>query len=572
MADTPKDTIYIDVDDEITTVIDKVLSSKSKIVALVLPKRAAVFQSIVNMKLLKLKTDNAGKNLVLITTESSLLPLAGNIGLYVAKTLASKPEIPEAPDTSESMIEADEDEAILLEDDKPDIDLKSAAVVPVGELESGVPSRLKNPNLDNDIETIELDNQAEAPELAADAAAVKPTKPKKQKKDKKLSVPNFERFRLLLIIGVLAIIIIIVLFYLAVKILPKATINISTDAQNVNANVSFILSTSAQSLSGDNVPAKQVSETKTYTATVNATGQQNNGQEANGTVTMTAEECGSVSQASDVPAGVGITQNGDTYITQGDTSFSPTKVKNGCIYFNANSVTDITAQNGGSSYNVSNGTFTVPGRTDITATGSASGGTDDIVTTVSQADITNATNKITTNNSGAKSDLTTQLNQANYMPISETFSAGTPTISPNTTAGTAASSVTVTETVVYTMYGVRQSDLKTLLDNNITSQVSSDQGILSDGLSNASYSSTNGSSPTDLTLQTTAEVGPNINIQTIKEQAVGKKSADIEALVKENPDVTNVNVNFSPFFVSTAPSNLSKITVNIAKPTSNAQN
>jgi hypothetical protein len=70
MADTPKDTIYIDVDDEITTVIDKVLSSKSKIVALVLPKRAAVFQSIVNMKLLKLKTDNAGKNLVLITTES----------------------------------------------------------------------------------------------------------------------------------------------------------------------------------------------------------------------------------------------------------------------------------------------------------------------------------------------------------------------------------------------------------------------------------------------------------------------------------------------------------------------
>lgn len=53
MSEAAKDTIYIDVDDEITGIIDKVVSSKHKIVALVLPKRAAVLQSIVNMKLLK---------------------------------------------------------------------------------------------------------------------------------------------------------------------------------------------------------------------------------------------------------------------------------------------------------------------------------------------------------------------------------------------------------------------------------------------------------------------------------------------------------------------------------------
>src|SRR5687767_6301854 len=92
-----KDVIYIDIDDEITTIIDKVRSSHDRIVALVLPKRAAVFQSIVNMKLLKRTADDAKKHLVLITSEAGLLPLAGAVGVHVAKSLQSKPEIPDAP-------------------------------------------------------------------------------------------------------------------------------------------------------------------------------------------------------------------------------------------------------------------------------------------------------------------------------------------------------------------------------------------------------------------------------------------------------------------------------------------
>jgi hypothetical protein len=92
-----KDVIYVDVDDEITSIIDKLENSGQKVVALVLPKRAASLQSIVNMKLLKRSADNAGKNLVLITSEQALLPLAGAAGLHVAKNLQSKPDIPAAP-------------------------------------------------------------------------------------------------------------------------------------------------------------------------------------------------------------------------------------------------------------------------------------------------------------------------------------------------------------------------------------------------------------------------------------------------------------------------------------------
>ena len=97
MALPPKDTIYIDVDDEITGIIDKLRTSEAKIVALVLPKRASVFQSIVNMKLLKRAADEDKKHLVLITTETGLLPLAGLAGVLVASSLTSKPAIPVAP-------------------------------------------------------------------------------------------------------------------------------------------------------------------------------------------------------------------------------------------------------------------------------------------------------------------------------------------------------------------------------------------------------------------------------------------------------------------------------------------
>src|SRR5579864_876609 len=92
-----KDTVYIDVDDEITAIIEKVESAKEKVVALVLPKRAAVLQSLVNMRLLKRSAEKAAKNVVLITGEDILLPLAGAVGLHVAKNLQSKPEIPSHP-------------------------------------------------------------------------------------------------------------------------------------------------------------------------------------------------------------------------------------------------------------------------------------------------------------------------------------------------------------------------------------------------------------------------------------------------------------------------------------------
>ncbi len=578
-----KETIYLDVDDEITSVIDKVVKSDAKIISLVLPKRASIFQSTVNMKLLKRKSEQAEKKVVLITADPNLLPLAGSIGILVARTLNSNPEIPAPFHPNLGIIETteedDDDQLGLRKAARSELNLKQASNVPIGQLAGLDETPTLKTKLDQDLDTIDLDNTKEEPPEEKEPE----NKKTKQPKTKKIKIPNFKRFKLIMVLVVL-LLLIIGGYILAFNVLPHATIKIATDSSNVNTNVSFNLDTNATSLDigTSTVPAKQAQESKTYSATVNTTGQQNNGQKATGTVQISQEFCGGApyTPATTIPAGTGIVQNNLTYITQNtanasDFSYNPAQSQqNKCYVFtDSNHPINITAQQGGSGYNTNgnNVNFSVPGydATGITvsATGGATGGTDQIVTVVSQNDITNAENKINPNSSSVKSDLESKLNQAGFYPLPLTFVATAPTYTPNNQVGIAANSVTVSASISYSMYGVMKSGLTTLLDNNVTSQVGNSQSILSLGFSGATFSFTNGNSdPTAITIQTTAVVGPNINVANLKQQIEGMKIAQVRNIITQNSNVTSISVNLSPFYISTVPKNASKITIDIAKP------
>ena len=60
-----KDVIYIEPEDDITDIITKIENSKEKIVALVPPKKAGVFRSVVNIKLVSKVGATAEKTIVL---------------------------------------------------------------------------------------------------------------------------------------------------------------------------------------------------------------------------------------------------------------------------------------------------------------------------------------------------------------------------------------------------------------------------------------------------------------------------------------------------------------------------
>ena len=585
MAEPSKDTIYVDVDDEITALIDKVKVSNAKVVALVLPKRASVLQSIVNMKLLKRSADNDNKNLVLITTESGLLPLAGAVGMYVAKTLTSKPEIPPGPNVGAAAYrdEVEEDLSLPLDNEDeelPDLAASAAGTTPVGALSDKVPKSINANKAKSADETMELDAEPKNKPSRQDSN-VQDSSASKIKKDKHIKVPNFERFRWLLILGVVLIAGLAVLGYFAFYVWPSAIIQIKTDASTVNTSLNLTLDPQAQAsdISTGDIPAKQVSEQKTFTQTVNTTGQKNEGNTASGQVNLTASDCnGTYTQDGGtftIPAGTGISYNNMTYITQSDTQMGPDKhlFSGNCINYVAASATNITAQSGGSQYNAQISNATVSGFPEVIANGSASGGTDNIVQVVAQADISAATSKIGSADAATvKQDLINELKGQGLYPIEVTFASGTPQISSNPSVGNASSSVTVTETISYSMFGASQSDLNSALAANIRSQTSPNQNIIDNGLNQNAFRQTGTSGSTvQVSLSTLAVVGPNISVSQIKKAAANKTPAEIITAVKNNPDVTSVTIRLSPFWVNKAPANTAKIKVSIAKPTQSAK-
>jgi hypothetical protein len=567
-----KETIYVDVDDEITTIIDKVQGAKAKVVALVLPKRAAVLQSIVNMKLLKRTADTADKNLVLVTTEAGLMPLAGAVGLHVASTPTSKPSVPTAPIAPSTEPEnVDEPLNIVDGNASDEFDARGAASRSIGELAAaGTASKLAEDDIDDSIDM--GDEPSDTPGILGTGVAGAAAKVAKIKKDKKLHIPNFDSFRKKLVIGgVLAVVLIGGLIY-ALTAMPKATITIKTDSSTITTNLNLILDTTAKKLSKDDkiIPATAQAEPKTATQTVPATGSQNNGQKASGTVTFTAQKCGGnpFTAPDDVSAGTSISTGGHTYVLQDSVSFHGTSSSGSCYNY-AGGKADITALKGGADSNVSSATFTVTGRSDVSASGSADGGTDNIIKIVTQTDIATATSKITAaDNSAVKQDLVSNLQSKGLLPVATTFLAGSPQVTSSAQAGATADNVTITAVTNYSMLGIQKSDLQSFVTDNVEGQLDKGkQVILDDGIANATFTESVAATATgaNVSVQTKSLAGPQLNVAQLKTKLAGKKAGDVKSYIKQTPGVTDVDVKLGPFWVGSVPSKASHVTINIVK-------
>ena len=564
-----KDTIYIDVDDEITAIIDKVRGSHEKIVALVLPKRATVLQSIVNMKLLKRTADEAKKHLVLITGEAGLMPLAASVGMYVAKTLQSKPEIPSgtaaAHDTND-----DQEEAVSMADDLD-------ASKPVGEHMRHAPSSVVRPGSASDDETIELDNgtptaAASGAMVGADAAA----SAKKKKGGSKFKIPDFNKFRVWGTIAAVAVVVLIVMLYFAFSVLPSASISVKTDSTAIQQTLSMRLNTAATSVNAANntIPAVSQETQKTVTQQGEATGQVDKGTKASGTIQF--YNCNQLDTLSGnnrvLPAGTGVSANGLTFITTQDASVPPSHFNGtNCKKDQLSSPVGITAQNPGDKYNIGPTSYSVASSSNMGGQGSAtSGGTTNIVKVVNQQDIDNVKQKIISQDTATiKKELQQTLVGKGLYAIQDSFINKEPEVITNVAAGTEASTVTVTQKTTYTMLGVKQDDLKKIIGDAVNKKIDTGkQQILDYGLDSANFQTQSGQGTiTPISMSVTAVAGSDINIASVKQQVAGKKSSEAKDIIGKYPGVTSVTVDYSPFWVSSIPKKTSKITVTIEKPT-----
>lgn len=545
-----KETIYIDVDDDITGIIDRVVSSKETIVAAVLPKRADALHSSVNLRLLKRAAEEANKSLVLITSEAPILKLAGLTRVHVAKSLTTKPYLPEKP-------ESEVTETIVTEPlDEPAVDPEKS----IGELagDKVVKDAPKvSPAIDDD--TIELDNLE--PENSDDKKAGPHTK-----KDKKLSVPSFDRFRKrIFIFGGIGLFLVIFLFF-ATFVWPRATITIATEKSNVETRLEFTANIAQVALDEATkvLPAEQKEAKKTLTEKFTATGKQDNGNKAAGT--MTIYNCSDTDAT--VPAGTTFTNNGFSFSLNMAVVVQHSTFNSVLVCNKEHSASgSVTAVSGGGDYNLSaNRTYSSSVGSHITGVGSAmGGGTTKIVTVVSQEDI-EAAKKIVVAKSvdEYKSELVALFKASSKFGLVETFTAVMGDVTSAPKVGEEAGEATLSIPFTYQMLGVNLSDIEKLLTTVQNTKIDTKkQKIYDSGIDTAKIGQLERPSAGEakMSLSGTGIAGPKLDADTIAREVAGKSGGATKQIISSRPDIASVEVHYEPFWVFSTPKKVSRITI-----------
>lgn len=571
-----KDVIYIDVEDDITAIIDKVKEAKEKVVALVPPRHSGVLQSAVNLRLLSRMAEGAKKNVVLVTNNQALIALAAAAKIPVAKNLQSKPELAEVP-------------ALAVDNDDDIID---GSQIPVGQLvgdddeivvppkQPVTPPAQKASDDSESLQDIDIDGEKVAPAAfggvgAAAASRVASKKPSAAERKPKNRIPNFGKFRRNLFLSGIGAILLIALLVWMYAIAPAATIVIATKttASPISTSVS-LLPNGQTSFANQSLAVVTQTLQKNETTTFTPTGTKQSGTKASGQVTFQNVSSHSIGLA----AGTTLTSP-DNYTFTLDSAVT---VPAASVNFNGGgpgtASGSITATDVGSNYNENSGTvFTVSGQSSTSfravASSAISGGDSHTVPTVSQQDVTTAEQKLQSGDTvdSAKKTLQGKFDSNDVIltssfTVAQTNPSSNPAVNADIPDGTTTATLTVPTT--YTMTAVPLSALKAYLKDALNSQIdnTAKQQIIDDGSSKASFSgfqAASDSAPAVAVLNATGQIGPKIDTNNVKSQAAGEKAGQVQADVTsiDPAGITDVQVKFSHWWVHKVPKNTQKITV-----------
>lgn len=357
--------IYLEPDEEITSVIDKIKQAKSKRISLVVPREAMLLQSVVNLRLLIKEASNLNKEIALVTADKIGRNLAARVGLTVYDSIRSdKPEyLPPAPaPTREEIIEINDAAGAPEKDIKP-----------------------KGVEVHHFQETKKIWKNQKVGLPTKEVFRGKVHREVDWSKTRKLIWPLFVVILLLILIG-------------AFLILPKVNVRLKVKAENFEKNLTCqITGDETTKIESSIFGGKLIDLTQEKEEKFPTTGQKNLGGKATGTLTLYNYWDSSVQE---LGAGTKFSSSSKTFISKSDVSVPGTSIRGGNIVPGTATV-DIEAENPGEEYNVKAGRFTIIGLSadqqekiygqsskDLT------GGFSKVVQVVSEQDINQAKEKL----------------------------------------------------------------------------------------------------------------------------------------------------------------------------------
>ena len=580
-----KDVIYIEAEDDITDILAKIKNAKNKIVALVPPKKAGVLHSAVNFKLITKTATKAEKSVVLVSSDESLTRLAGTANIPVAKTLQSKPRVPQLDDAVE-FGEADDN--------------------PVIEAESDIETGAKKIEVKSDEEASASPKEAKAAatKKTTKAAAAKKTpaedddiieeeKPTRKKTASK--VPNFKKYQKLIIAGVVGGVALIIFLVWALVFAPavKIVVSMNTTPVSFAEKVDFTEVEENEDIDKGILYVESKSVTKSTKGEFQATGSIDKGEKATGTVTVKVNSPVSFDGLSfnktiTVPSGTSFTYNGLKYISSNAATIKITrdnvgdatkncKIVSSSISCNlasdATATISVVAAENGEKYNrgaTTSGWTSGAGAVSVTSSSAMVGGTSKVVKIVSANDLSEAEASLDMSIDNEARDELTQEFGDDYVLISSSFNSGDSKVSTspavNEEVGDGVTPQIVKE-IKYTIFAVRKDDVEryitkiaeeTMLGDD--TQMIHDTGIdnaFVDGFKDAGNGVHNGK------IKATVKTGPKISEEIVLEKSLGRKLGEVQTMIKSIKGVSKVELKPSYFWVSSVPNDANKVTIEI---------
>lgn len=397
--------IYLEPDEEITSVIEKIGAEGDGSVALVAPKNSSLFQSLVNLKLLAKEAKNLQKEVVIISGNKIGMRLAKQVGVPTYASLgaiANSSQQPVKSTTTEELATVDTTidgvpvrqynpnrpvvtEASPTVEDIKDEPEPSSEQVPI-EAEDKVitvttPSSV---GITDDEQTDAEEQPKEADDSSLPPIVTRVGAPRASEPFK------FPWKAALIALGLLLILATVTFF-----LLPKATVTVVLPAEPVSDTLLLAVQTETAegAVKGSVVTSEQSSST-----TITATGKKDIGSKATGTISITNkyrdgsgagkdQTFAAGTKATDISTKKVFTLNSSVTVSR--VTFNP---NNGQPIYDTKTV-KVTAVEPGESYNIPKSSFTLAGALDntvIESTEAFSGGLTKQITVLSQQDLDTA--------------------------------------------------------------------------------------------------------------------------------------------------------------------------------------
>ncbi|OQA52594.1 MAG: hypothetical protein BWY43_00465 [candidate division WS2 bacterium ADurb.Bin280] len=412
--------LYLEADEEITSVIDKLKGLETASVGLVIPKGSMIAQSLVSLKLLQKEAKKLSKKIAIVTSDEVGRNLAAQVGLDVYSDVKSRTPLVIKQDFDEDQskepIEIDSKNEVASEektskeelaqkDEAEEFDRESLPkefTIHRYDEDDSPPEKEEEPPSDSlPASSVETPSDA-SPQPSEEEFVKRPVGDLKQEADRheqesarpiryediknsRTKRNRVDRRRVIYI--AVASIAFLALLLLTDLLIARLVVTIKVDADEINKNVELVVEKDRKEISASEgiIPGTLVSKESEFEKTISSSGEKNVGEKAKGIVVFKNES----GVDEEIAGGTSLKSSNSVEFTLDSSITVPKATLNSAgdkVLGQASGA--ITAKEAGAQANMSSSTtYAIVGKSKITVSGSTSGGVTKKVKIVTKSDI-----------------------------------------------------------------------------------------------------------------------------------------------------------------------------------------